>query len=158
MAFSPVLAGLFNNENMGLSALQRERPAEGLGDPPAELQKGQRPGEPFVFPYPDLIRKHLANGEIAAAQKLFEFARDRIGPESSVAKALAPPKIKRSDRRGVNRSVEFRWLDVNGVKYSGKWVALLGDDLLGTADSLKDLLTHLRAHPPAGKPLLHHLD
>jgi hypothetical protein len=37
-------------------------------------------------------------------------------------------------------------------------VALLGEELLVSAGSLKELLGHLQEHPPSGKPLIHHLD
>lgn len=62
------------------------------------------------------------------------------------------------DRRGPNRSAEFRWLEANSTRYRGQWVALLGEELLVSAGSLKELLGHLQEHPPSGKPLIHHLD
>ena len=149
----PCIVGLLNDHVQGPGSGQG--PVVKLSD----VQPDQQPGVLSVnFPYPVLIREHLAHGRIAAARNLFEFARNCIPPESDLVKALAPPKVKRSNRRGASRAAEFRWLDANGPKYSRKWVALLGENLLGAADSLKELLAHLSAHPPTGKPLLHHLD
>ena len=110
------------------------------------------------YPYVELIQDHLAHGRILAAQKLFEFARDLIPSDSKLAKALAPPKIKKSDRRDVDRSAEFHWLDMNSGRFRGQWVALVGDNLVASAESLDELLSTLRASPPPGKPLIHHLD
>lgn len=149
--------GLFNDHDQpGSSFLgSNSSPLIRLPDPPAVKQSG---GLSVLFPYPDLIREHLAHGRIAAAQTLFEFARDLIPSESGLVKALAPPKIRRVDRRGTNRAAEFRWLDINSVEYQGKWVALLGEKLLSSADSLKELLRYLDAHSPERNPLIHHLD
>lgn len=110
------------------------------------------------FPYADLIRELLGEGRILAARSLFEFARDLIPQDSNLVKALAPPRIRRSDRRDVDRSAEFRWLHLNGPQHRGEWVALVGDRLVASATTLSELLSELKAHPPAGKPLIHHLD
>lgn len=110
------------------------------------------------FPYADLIREHLAHGRILAAQNLLEFARDLIPPDSKLMNALAPPRVKRIDRRDVDRTREFRWLTSNGAKYRGQWVALVGESLVASAATLTRLLAELRANPPSTKPLIHHLD
>jgi hypothetical protein len=149
--------GLFNDhEQTGSSFLGSDLSIFAQQPTPPAVKQAE--GLSVPFPYSDLIREHLAHGRIAAAQNLFQFARDLIPPKSGLIKALAPPKIKRSNRRGASREAEFRWLDENSAKYRGKWVALLGNSLLGSADTLKDLLGHLDAHPPEGRPLIHHLD
>ena len=111
-----------------------------------------------TFPYADLIREHLTHGRILAAQNLLEFARDLIPADSMLVKVLAPPRIKKSEIRGVDRSAEFRWLDEHSLKHSGQWVALLGENLLASAPSLAELLSILKANPPSDRPLIHHLD
>lgn len=111
-----------------------------------------------TFPYSDLIREHLLHGRILAARNLLEFARDFISPDSNLISALAPPRIRKSDRGDIDRSLEFRWLAANGATFQGQWVALVGQGLIASAPSLAELLAALRASPPSGKPLIHHLD
>lgn len=110
------------------------------------------------FPYADLIRELLEEGRILAARSLLEFARDLIPSDSNLVKALAPPRIRKSDRRDVDRGAEFRWLQLNGPQYKGQWVALVGGHLVASATTLSELLSELKANPALGKPLIHHLD
>jgi hypothetical protein len=111
-----------------------------------------------TFPYSDLIREHLSHGRILAARNLLEFARDFISPASDLVRALAPPRVRKSDRRDLDRSQEFRWLAANGATFQGQWVALVGQGLVASAPSLVELLAALRVSPPHAKPLIHHLD
>ncbi|HEX6902762.1 MAG TPA: hypothetical protein VF789_23815 [Thermoanaerobaculia bacterium] len=125
----------------------------------SSLQHGQGSlrGDVKTFPYIDLIREHLAQGRILDAKNLLEFARDVIPPDSKLLKVLAPPRIKKSDQLGVDRSNEFRWLRENNARYQGQWVALTDDGLFASAATLADLLVELRASPPPVEPLIHHL-
>jgi hypothetical protein len=147
------LVGLFNDHGSEI-----EMPP-GREIPQESISNVQQSGGPFAFyPYSDLIREHLANGRVLAARNLFEFARDRIPFDSKLVKALAAPNIKKSDKRDVDRSAEFRWLSANGGQFRGQWVALVGERLVASAPSLDVLLSDLKASPPPGKPLIHHLD
>jgi len=110
------------------------------------------------FPYADLIRDHLAHGRISDAHKLFELARDLIPAESKLSAVLAPPKTKKSDKRDMDRSAEFRWLDENSTKFRGQWVALVGGRLVASSDTLKKLLVRLDQGVFEINPLIHHLD
>lgn len=122
------------------------RPTEGL------LGCGVR-----AFPYTDLIREHLSQGRITEAKNLLEFAKDLLPPDSRLLKVLAPPRIKKSDQLGVDRSTEFRWLQENSTRYQGRWVALTSSGLFASATTLAELLAELKASPPPEKPLIHHL-
>ncbi|HVR99980.1 MAG TPA: hypothetical protein VMW27_25365 [Thermoanaerobaculia bacterium] len=79
-------------------------------------------------------------------------------PAASKLRAVfAPPRIKKSDARDVDRSAEFRWLIENGASYQGQWVALLGNELVCHARSLKELLATLKDIDIDGKTLVHHI-
>jgi hypothetical protein len=72
---------------------------------------------------------------------------------------LTPPKVRRVPERDVDRSPEFRWLAEHGPDYRGQWVALVGEELLGSASSIEGLLATLEGWQTMGrKPLLHRID
>lgn len=66
-------------------------------------------------------------------------------------------RIRKSAIKDFDRSAEFHWLKTNWEEYQGKWVALLGEDLLASSDTLKDLLDRLDEFRPERRPLIHHL-
>jgi hypothetical protein len=101
------------------------------------------------------VRALLEEGRISEARKLVETAGDEL-PES-LREIFAPPRIRRVDERDVDRTPEFNWLKANGPVYAGKWVALVGDDLVGCEDELEDLLNRIRTRQFEREPLLHHL-
>lgn len=103
----------------------------------------------------DEVRALLEEGRIWDAKKLVETAGDQL-PED-LREIFAPPRIRRVDERDVDRTPEFNWLKANGPAYAGKWVALVGDDLVGCEDELEDLLAQIRRCKFERKPLLHHL-
>lgn len=116
-----------------------------------------QPGSLFNYPYARAIRLLLEQGRVLEAQRLFDFAKDRV-QDPKLHKALVPPRVKASSKRDVDRSAEFRWLDLNSARFRGKWVALLGDNLVASADTLKELLAELKGLTLEGRPLVHHLD
>jgi hypothetical protein len=131
-------------------------PRQRIEGEPTE-NKPLQSGSLSSYPYARAIRLLLEQGRILEAQRLFEFAKDRI-QDPKIHKALAPPRIKTSSKRDVDRSAEFRWLDLNSARFRGKWVALLGERLVASADTLKELLAQIKAAPQESKPLVHHVD
>jgi hypothetical protein len=110
------------------------------------------------FPYLRQLHSLLEQGRIREAHNLFEFAKDFVPQDSKIREALAPPRVTTSSKRDVDRSAEYRWLDLNSTRFRGKWVALLGEELVASADSLKELLAQIRTAQAEGKPLVHHVD
>jgi len=104
------------------------------------------------------IRSLLVEGRILEAQNLFDTAGDLLPADSKLRQVLSPPRIRKSDRRDVDRSAEFHWLDVNSAKFKGQWVALIGESLVASAGTLAELLSQLDVTPLSGEPLIHHLD
>jgi hypothetical protein len=101
------------------------------------------------------VRALLEEGRISEARKLVDTGGDQL-PES-LREIFAPPRIRRVDERGVDRTPEYNWLKANGPAYAGKWVALVGDDLVGCEDVLEELLAKLDQRRFNRRPLLHHL-
>jgi hypothetical protein len=50
------------------------------------------------------------------------------------------------------------WIKANRAHYKGKWVALLGEQVLGIGDSLKAVLRLVQEQQLEETPLLHHVD
>lgn len=103
------------------------------------------------------IRDLLAEGQIWKAQELLKSAGDDAPIDPKLRKVLSPPRVRESDLKDFDRSAEFHWLKTNWDEYQGKWVALLGEDLLASSDSLKELLARLEELHPERRPLIHHL-
>lgn len=158
------LVGMFNNHCSDLSEVKFRVPSRGVaafssqGDLESQQSSGLAAGGIKAFPYADLIREHLGQGRILAARNLLEFARDLIPSNSKLVEVLAPPRIRKSDRLGVDRSAEFRWLHANSSRFQGQWVALVGENLVASDATLAELLADLKANPPSNRPLIHHLD
>lgn len=116
-----------------------------------------QPSPTMYFPYARALRMLLEQGKIREAQRLFEFAKDYV-QDPKIREALAPPRVKKSLKKDVDRSAEFRWLDLNSARFRGKWVALLGDSLVASADSLRELQVCLKALSLKSRALVHHVD
>lgn len=132
----------------------------------AERSSMQRGGQHQVselanvlpFPYLALLRSYVEQGKILDAQNILSVAGDLIPQDSRIRQALAPPRVRKSEGKGVDRSAEFRWLKKNSSLYRGKWVALSGDRLVHHADSFKELIDYLDSLELTAKPLIHHID
>jgi hypothetical protein len=85
----------------------------------------------------------------------FEAKQARAGDSSS---SVPPPRVKRSPRKDVDRSPEFRWLKEQGSRYLGQWVALSGETLVAHSSTLKELLAKLEGKEFERTPLIHRID
>jgi len=103
------------------------------------------------------IRALVEEGRILEARDLLKTAGDQLPAGSSLRRILGPPRVSKSDLLDVDRSPEFLWLKKHGDEYKGKWVALVGENLVAASEALKDLLARLDELHLDGKPLIHHL-
>ncbi len=115
------------------------------------------------FPYADLIRMMIEQDQVKGARRLLEAAL-RQSPDSPELehwrRVLAPPRVVSlwNGPSGRNRTNEMKWLASESEAHRGRWVALDGDRLLASAESLKDLLAEVRAMDPLPDPLIHRID
>jgi hypothetical protein len=103
----------------------------------------------------DEVRYLLEEGRISDARRLVESVGDLL-PES-LREIFAPPHITQVDERDVDRTREYRWLKANASRFRGKWVAVAGDELVLSTDTLKELLARLRDVPTSFEPLIHRI-
>src|SRR6185369_8423247 len=78
------------------------------------------------------IRLLVEEGQIRKAQELLKSAGDRVPPGSKMREILGPARVRKSAVKGVDRSAEFHWLKTKAVEHPGKWVALVGEDLIAS--------------------------
>ncbi len=100
------------------------------------------------------IRDLIADGDVRGARKLAAEAAERYPDDADLVNAhriLSPGGSYTRSGTGRNTREEFEWLQDPPERYRGKWVALVGRDVVGAAESLKELLaaipTHLEKKP-----------
>lgn len=124
---------------------------------PAEHTLPERDAVPFVMAVRGLIEAE----QLAAAREMLAAAPTHILTDPLVARLrsiLAPPVVKRVQKRDVDRTREYEWLGTKGHKYRGRWVALDGERLLAVASSLRELREQLKTVAFTHPPLLHRVD
>ena len=127
----------------------------------ARPSRGSRELQRDVRPFLIAIRSLLDADQLIAARRLLSAAPAHIGSDPALVKLrflLSPPVVKTAHRRDPDRTQEYAWLRAEAHKYRGRWVALLGDTLLASAPTLRDLRDILKSVPTASLPLLHRVD
>jgi len=99
------------------------------------------------------IRALIDSQQLRKARALAALLPDT--PENARRKKLLRlPVASTSPRRDVDRTVEYRWLRDNAKDYRGKWVAVSGDALVASADTLRELREAVTRAAPQRAPLL----
>ena len=120
-----------------------------LGD----LLQDETDSQPFILAIHGLIE----NGRRGAARQMLEAAPDYILRDHHVAglrSVLAPPVLKRIDKRDVDRREEYHWLRQHANEYRGRWIALVGGTVVAHAPTLRELQAHLALLELPRTPLL----
>ncbi len=117
--------------------------------------------EPDVRPFVMAVRELIETERITAARHILAAAPAYILGDPLVARlrsVLAPPVVRRMQKRDVDRTREYDWLRAHGREYRGRWVALVGSNLLASAPTLRELQEQLRTTDLSNPPLLHRVD
>jgi hypothetical protein len=70
---------------------------------------------------------------------------------------LAVPITKTSQKRDIDRTLDYQWIRDHAQDYRGQWVALHKGELLGAATSLRELLDRVKPLRSEHRPLLHQI-
>jgi|SRR5215467_6893821 len=70
---------------------------------------------------------------------------------------LAIPITKTSQKRDIDRTLDYQWIRDHAQDYRGQWVALDNGKLLGAATSLRELLDRVKPLRSEHRPLLHQI-
>lgn len=114
-----------------------------------------------VAPDVQTIRAMLDRDEVAAARTLLSAAL-KASPDAPellrLADVLALPKAIRRPVNDVDRCREHAWLAAHAHLYRGRWVAVAGSALVGSAASLMELLALLKSSGAQSLALVHRID
>lgn len=96
---------------------------------------------------PKILDGLLLEGRIEAARALASVALSTHGSSEVIkkyARILAPPKlVSTASPSPSNGSAEWDWLRSNAAQFRGNWVAVAGNELLGSSRELPTLLAIL---------------
>jgi hypothetical protein len=155
----PLALGLIIGVNIGShTPTQSLWPAIALRQA-ASLSAQEREGGE-VSTWIRVLQNLIERDMIAEARSVLDkIPQSAFGTEQleNLRRVLAPPKVGRSAIRGLDRTREWNWLRRHSEDYRGKWVAVLGDELVASADVLSDLLEVLRERPLLHRPLIHRI-
>ncbi len=97
----------------------------------------------------DEIRALIASNDVRTARRLAAEAAERHPDDAELLNAHRILNTGRSYSRagaGRNTREEFEWLQDPPRRYRGKWVALVGRNVVGAAATLKELLASIPAN------------
>lgn len=100
------------------------------------------------------VRSMLGGGDIEKARALSTLLPPNEAGQR-LRRLLAPPRIQRVDQNGSASSSNFEWLRNHSSAYAGRWVALLGGQLVLDAPCLSVLRERLKELELDAPPLVH---
>ena len=103
----------------------------------------------------------LEQEQITIARVVLERAIKRYPQEGRLQdlyRVIIPGRVERRTVNYRHQKVEAAWIKTHRTQYHGKWVALLGKQVLGVGDDLHTVLNLLRDYHLDESPLIHHFD
>ncbi len=107
-----------------------------------------------------LLRSLIETDQINRARRLTREAAERFPGNDKIRLAkriLADAKATPNRYAQPTATAEIEWLANPPEEARGKWVALIGSDLVGTADSADELRRSLRGRSFEHYPVVQHL-
>ncbi len=108
----------------------------------------------------EAVRSLLASGEAGAARRTVADGTVQFPDHPWLKKTnriINPKRIVSKPADAPDRTREFAWLRAHGARYRGRWVALLKDELLASAQELETVLREVRARGLESRVLVHHI-
>ncbi|MCP4546635.1 MAG: hypothetical protein GY835_09250 [bacterium] len=109
----------------------------------------------------DTIRRLIEDDQVATARRAVAEAARRFPEDPEIRKA----KRVLNDGRSTSCAEveprtreEFEWLSNPPAWARGKWIGLVGRQVVVMADTMEELIAAVKARSFPQKPLLHHLE
>lgn len=107
------------------------------------------------------VKHLLGQGHVVTAREMLQHALRQYPTDErllNLYQAVSPGNVVRRDMRYSNRTSEMAWIQANCSHYHGKWIALLGEEVIAVGDNLKAVLRIMQEQQLKDTPLIHHLD
>ncbi len=108
----------------------------------------------------DHVRRLIGDGQVGTARRLLAAAARRFPDHPGIRLAkriLGKGKATPNPFVQPTAAAESEWLDNPPDQARGKWVALIGSELIDMADSVEELMASLKSRNLRQLPLVHHL-
>ena len=106
------------------------------------------------------IRALLGEGQLKAAQIMLERALQYHPGDAELIHlqdVISPGSITSVSGNSPNIKAELDWIADHREQYRGKWVALIGKQVIAIEDDAKQLLSKLKDKKTPESPFVHHL-
>ncbi len=107
------------------------------------------------------IRTHLGEGRFRTAQRLAKVAVVRFPDHPGLRimnRGLNERQVRTRPATGQGRAEELEWLRNPPESVRGKWVALVGNEVVAAADALAEVMESLKSMTLPKTPLVHRVD
>ncbi len=107
------------------------------------------------------IRAHLGEGRYRTAQRLAKKAAARFPDHAGLRtmnRGLNERQVRTRTASGQGRAEEFEWLRNPPESARGKWVALVGNEVVAAAEALAEVMESLKSMNLPKTPLVHRVD
>jgi hypothetical protein len=108
------------------------------------------------------VKGLLSKGEIIKAHQLLEkalIAGHRFSePLLKLHDALSPGRVNTSSVKTPHRKYEASWIKANRAAYTKKWVAVLGEQVIASGDTFKQVLAAVKQQKLSVSPVIHYIE
>ena len=107
------------------------------------------------------IREHLGGGRYRTAQRLAKVAAVRFPDHSGLRtmnRGLNQRQVRTRPATGQGRTEELEWLRNPPESVRGKWVALVGSEVVAAAEALAEVMESVKSMNLPRIPLVHRVD
>lgn len=111
--------------------------------------------------YAQAVRSYLGSGQAGVARRTAARGAAAFPDDPWLRKAnrvLNPSRIVSKPATAPDRTREFDWLRKHSAEHRGRWVALLGEELLSSGAQLEEVLSEIRSRNLDTQPLIHHIE
>jgi len=108
------------------------------------------------------VKGLLSKGELIKARQLLQDA-SRTGQKFSepilkLNQALTFERVVTHPETFPRRNSEAAWIKTNRASYNGKWVAVLGEHVVASGDTFKEVLAAVKQKQLSILPVIHHME